>query len=143
MALRSTSPLDGSTLSVFREWNGYKLREALDAVEQGAAEWRDLPLAERAERLSQLAGLLRSDSAELSHLITFEMGKLRSESLQEVEDCARLCEHLARTAGDYLGHHSASSSPSHRATHPSGWCSAPPFRRCSLATAWCSSTPAR
>jgi len=114
MALRSTSPLDGSTLSVFREWNGYKLREALDAVEQGTAEWRDLPLAGRAERLSQLAGLLRSDSAELSRLITFEMGKLRSESLQEVEDCARLCEHLARTAGDYLGHEQLADSAGHR-----------------------------
>jgi hypothetical protein len=42
MALRSTSPLDGSTLSVFKEWNGYKLREALDQVE---GHWPNAPSA--------------------------------------------------------------------------------------------------
>ncbi len=114
MALRSTSPLDGSTLSVFKEWNGYKLREALDQVEAGAAEWQAQALAERAERLVQLAALLRSDSPELSRLITFEMGKLRSEAQQEIENCARLCEHLARVAGDYLGREQLADSWGHR-----------------------------
>jgi len=116
MALRSTSPLDGSTLSVFKEWNGYKLREALDEVAVGAVEWRALALAERAERLVQVAALLRSDSEELSRLITFEMGKLRREAQQEVEDCARLCEQLARAAGDYLGQESLIDSDGHRVT---------------------------
>jgi len=116
MALRSTSPLDGSTLSVFKEWNGYKLREALDEVGVGAAEWHALALAERAERLVQVAALLRSDSEELSRLITFEMGKLRREALQEVEDCARLCEQLARAAGDYLGQESLVDSDGRRVT---------------------------
>jgi succinate-semialdehyde dehydrogenase/glutarate-semialdehyde dehydrogenase len=116
MALRSTSPLDGSTLSVFKEWNGYKLREALDEVEAGTTEWRALALAERAERLAQVASMLRSDSDELSRLISFEMGKLRSEAIQEVEDCALLCEHMARAAGDYLGQRQLADSDGHRVT---------------------------
>jgi len=116
MALRSTSPLDGSTLSVFREWNGYKLREALDQVEIGTGEWRALGLAARAERLQQLAAMLRSDSTELARLITFEMGKLRSEAQREVEGCALLCEHLARRANDYLGQQELTDSGGHRVT---------------------------
>ncbi len=114
MALRSTSPLDGSTLSVFKEWNGYKLREALDQVAVGAEEWHAVSLAERAERLGQLATLLRSDGPELSRLITFEMGKLRSEADQEIENCALLCEHLARAADDYLGREQLTDSAGHR-----------------------------
>ncbi|MDX1593395.1 MAG: aldehyde dehydrogenase family protein [Gammaproteobacteria bacterium] len=114
MALRSTSPLDGSTLSVFKEWNGYKLRQALDEVEMGAMEWSGLDLAERAERIGGLAALLRSDSGELSRLISFEMGKLRSEALQEIENCALLCEHLAHAAGDYLGEERLVDREGHR-----------------------------
>ncbi len=114
MALRSTSPLDGSTLSVFKEWNGYRLREALDGVERGAAEWRARPLAERAERLNQVASVLRSDAVELARLVTFEMGKLRSEAQLEIENCALLCDHLARAAGDYLGQERLADSDGNR-----------------------------
>ena len=114
MALRSTSPLDGSTLSVFKEWNGYKLRETLDEAERGAVAWAALPLAERAERIAQIATLLRADADELSRLITFEMGKLRTESRREIENCARLCDHFAATAGTYLGCETLADSQGHR-----------------------------
>jgi succinate-semialdehyde dehydrogenase/glutarate-semialdehyde dehydrogenase len=113
MALRSTSPLDGSTLSVFKEWNGYKLRETLDQAELGARDWRGMSLADRAERLVRVAALLRADSDELSRVITFEMGKLRSEARQEIEACALLCDHFAARAGDYLDRQTLTDSEGH------------------------------
>jgi len=110
MLLRSTSPMDGSTLSVFDEWTGRKLLGALEEVHRAAGIWRAEPLARRCEQIARLGELLHNDRAELAGLITLEMGKVQREARTEIDDCVRLCEQLAELAPGYLAEESAGAA---------------------------------
>lgn len=92
MAVRSISPLDGSTLSVYETWTRRELKHALDELAGAWVAWRGLALSTRCERIARLGAMLRADAAELAQLVTREAGKLRAEALAEVETCAKLCD---------------------------------------------------
>lgn len=66
-------------------------------------EWQSTKLAQRANYLNKLARLLRDRIAELSQLITAEVGKPILQSRAEIEKCAATCEFYAESAPDFLG----------------------------------------
>jgi len=96
--IRSISPFNGSTLSVYETWTSRKLRHTLDEVAVNWEAWRTLPLKQRCERIARLGGVLRADAAEIGALITRETGKLLREAHAEVETCASMCDHAAFSA---------------------------------------------
>ncbi len=85
--------------------------EALAAAED-AASWAERPVAERADRLRALAGLLRRDRWELAATVVLEVGKGWRDAAAEVGEAIDFCEYYARQAerqlneqrlGDYPG----------------------------------------
>ena len=73
------------------------------------------PLATRKQELMGLAAGLRASSAQLSHLISLEMGKPVSEALAEIEKSAITCEFFADNLQVFLAAQEM-ASPYRRAT---------------------------
>ena len=68
--------------------------EAFDAVErchEAFLTWRHRSLEDRAEVIAKIGEALSERKEELARLMTEEMGKLVSQSHQEIELCAQIC----------------------------------------------------
>src|SRR3989442_13924941 len=71
--------------------------------------WSKLSVRERAGYVPKLATSLRSRKREYAELITTEMGKPISQSLEEVEKSAWAAEGYAENAARWLGEELAST----------------------------------
>jgi succinate-semialdehyde dehydrogenase/glutarate-semialdehyde dehydrogenase len=74
----------------------------LRAAGEAFRHWRRTPINERARFMHRAAAVLRGRSADLSALMTREMGKPITGSEAEVEKCAAACDHFAEHAARYL-----------------------------------------
>jgi succinate-semialdehyde dehydrogenase / glutarate-semialdehyde dehydrogenase len=93
--VQTFNPATGAQLASYQETSDEQVDALLDRAKQAAAAWREVPLAERAEKLRSLAGALRDRGDELARLATAEMGKPLAQSQAEVEKCASACEWFA------------------------------------------------
>lgn len=100
--MEAVNPSTGETIETYDRDSGGEVDEMLDRAVEAFEEWRDRPLREREELLVDLADALREDKRDYAELITREMGKPISQSVAEIERCARLCDHYAEHAGEYL-----------------------------------------
>ncbi|WP_445396179.1 aldehyde dehydrogenase family protein [Zobellella sp. An-6] len=95
MTFISFNPATGRQNGVFEALDGNQLERRLQQSAEAAESWRQSPFAERAALLNQLAAQLSANRERLALCITREMGKLLSESLAEVDRCARECAYFA------------------------------------------------
>jgi len=65
-------------------------------------KWRDVPVADRAAMMKELATVLRAEKRTYAELITKEMGKPIREALAEVEKCAVLADYYAANTVEFL-----------------------------------------
>jgi succinate-semialdehyde dehydrogenase/glutarate-semialdehyde dehydrogenase len=98
----SINPYTGETVFECAAWDTAAIEQALGRADAAFRSWSRRSFAERAERMQALAGLLRAEKAELSQLITLEMGKRISEAEAEIEKCATVCEYYAEHAAQFL-----------------------------------------
>lgn len=76
--------------------------EAIEACHDAHREWRKRSFSERAGVLCSIAGTLQQHKEPLARLMTDEMGKLLSQSFDEVDLCAAICEYAAEQAPEVL-----------------------------------------
>src|ERR1700754_2692304 len=88
-------PATEQELASYAEHGPEQIEAALATAHAAFGEWRRRDVGERAELLRGVARELRARAAELSPLITSEMGKPLAESAFEVEKCAGACEYFA------------------------------------------------
>ena len=79
-----------------------EVESRLRAADDAFRSWRRVPMDRRAELMHNAASVLRDRSAELSAMMTREMGKPIAASEAEVEKCAACCDHFADHAAEYL-----------------------------------------
>src|SRR5438067_1496115 len=70
--------------------------EAVEAARSAQREWRRLPHAERVASLRETERLIDERKLELAAAISFEVGKVRTESIAEVEEAIDLIETYCR-----------------------------------------------
>jgi 1-pyrroline-5-carboxylate dehydrogenase len=70
--------------------------EAVDAARGAQREWRRLPHAERVALLRAAAALIAERKLELAATVSMEVGKVRTESIAEVEEAIDLIETYCR-----------------------------------------------
>ena len=70
--------------------------EAVDAARSAQREWRRLPHAERVASLRETERLIDERKLELAAAISLEVGKVRTESIAEVEEAIDLIETYCR-----------------------------------------------
>src|SRR5213596_3911299 len=69
------SPATGETLGVFPRSSAEDVDKAVEAAKAAYEEWRLVPAPRRGEILFRFAELLKEHKADLTELMTHEMGK--------------------------------------------------------------------
>jgi len=102
MAYATVNPYTGELVTTFPEATDAQIEAALAAGQAAFLRWRETSHAERAEKLRNLAAILRRDCAKHAALITLEMGKITAESKAEIETSAGIAEYFAAHAEKFL-----------------------------------------
>ncbi len=82
----STSPADGEQIGTFPRSDVDDVDRAVAAAQAAFEEWRLVPAPKRGELLFRFARLLAEHKAELTDLMTHEMGKVKAEAGGDVQE---------------------------------------------------------
>jgi aldehyde dehydrogenase (NAD+) len=82
----STSPADGELIGTFPKSGAEDVDHAVAAAKEAYEEWRLVPAPRRGEILFRFAQLLVENKAELTGLMTHEMGKVKAEAGGDVQE---------------------------------------------------------
>jgi aldehyde dehydrogenase (NAD+) len=82
----SSSPADGEVLGIFPKSGAEDVDRAVAAAKSAFEEWRLVPAPKRGEILFRFARLLEEAKAELTDLMTHEMGKVKAEAGGDVQE---------------------------------------------------------
>jgi len=82
----STSPADGEPIGVFPRSGAEDVDRAVAAAKAVYEEWRLVPAPKRGEILFRFAQLLIEHKADLTDLMTHEMGKVKAEAGGDVQE---------------------------------------------------------
>jgi len=82
----STSPADGEPIGTFPKSGPEDVDRAVAAAKEAYEDWRLVPAPKRGEILFRFAQLLVEHKAELTDLMTHEMGKVRPEAGGDVQE---------------------------------------------------------
>lgn len=99
--LKSINPANGSVLGSVKISTKAELEVAVRQAKTAAPDWRKTPIKKRADSLVKLAGLLKKNQPALANLISREMGKPITQSLDEVSSAAGTLRYNAQ-AGQKL-----------------------------------------
>jgi succinate-semialdehyde dehydrogenase/glutarate-semialdehyde dehydrogenase len=103
MAYQTTNPATGETVATFEEISDVELAKVIDVAQSCyEADWRNRPIAQRAQIVRTAAKLMRERQEQLAGLITLEMGKLIAEARGEVGLSADILDYYADRAEAYL-----------------------------------------
>ena len=82
----STSPADGDHIGTFPKSGADDVDRAVEAAREAFESWRLVPAPKRGELLFRFAQLLVEQKAELTDLMTHEMGKVKAEAGGDVQE---------------------------------------------------------
>ncbi len=82
----STSPADGELIGTFPKSGAEDVDRAVAAAREAYEDWRLVPAPRRGEILFRFAELLVEHKAELTDLMTHEMGKVKAEAGGDVQE---------------------------------------------------------
>jgi aldehyde dehydrogenase (NAD+) len=82
----STSPADGELIGTFPRSGAEDVDRAVAFAKEAFADWRLVPAPKRGEILFRFAQLLVEHKAELTELMTHEMGKVKAEAGGDVQE---------------------------------------------------------
>ncbi len=117
------SPIDGSKIGAVDHLDGASVGAKIDAAHEAFLEWRTTPAPIRGELVRILGEVLREYKEGLAEVITWEVGKIKSEALGEVQEMIDICDFAVGLSRQLYGLTIASERPGHhmRETwHPLG-----------------------
>src|SRR5437763_5603161 len=95
MPIASINPATGEKLKEFSPFDDAEIERRLNRAENASRKYRQTAFGQRSELMEATAELLLLEKDQLARIITLEMGKLFSASLEEVEKCVRGCRFSA------------------------------------------------
>ncbi|MEU3193514.1 aldehyde dehydrogenase family protein [Streptomyces sp. NPDC006992] len=117
------TPLTGERLFELRAATAADTETAVAEASAAFRTWRSTPAPRRGELVRRLGELLREHKSDLADLVTMEAGKIRSESLGEVQEMIDICDFAVGLSRQLYGRTIASERPGHRLAetwHPLG-----------------------
>jgi aldehyde dehydrogenase (NAD+) len=90
----STSPADGEQIGTFPRSGADDVDRAVEAAKAACEEWRLVPAPKRGELLFRFARLLADHKAELTELMTHEMGKVKAEAGGDVQEAVDMSYYM-------------------------------------------------
>jgi acyl-CoA reductase-like NAD-dependent aldehyde dehydrogenase len=100
----SVSPANGDTIGVFPRSGAEDVDRAVAAAKAAYEEWRLVPAPKRGEILFRFAQLLTEEKAELTDLMTREMGKVKAEAGGDVQEAIDMSYYMAGEGRRLFGH---------------------------------------
>jgi succinate-semialdehyde dehydrogenase/glutarate-semialdehyde dehydrogenase len=100
--LKSIHPFDQSVIDEFPVLTPHDIQAKLDKATLAFSHWKKTTFTQRSEVLLRAASILRKNKEDYARIITWEMGKVISESRAEIEKCAVGCEYFAKNAETFL-----------------------------------------
>lgn len=91
----TTNPVDGTEIDRFDLMSDTEMNTAIEGCHAAFLDWRMKSHDKRGKVIAAIGAELRARKDELADLMTREMGKLRSQSVQEIELCAGICDWTA------------------------------------------------
>jgi alpha-ketoglutaric semialdehyde dehydrogenase len=91
----STSPADGELIGTFPRSNADDVDRAVAAAKAAFEDWRLVPAPRRGEILFRFAHLVTEHKAELTDLMTHEMGKVKAEAGGDVQEAIDMSYYMA------------------------------------------------
>ncbi|PHS04599.1 MAG: aldehyde dehydrogenase family protein [Blastopirellula sp.] len=117
------SPIDADLLAEFPIAQMTDVIDVVAAAKSAFMQWRLVPAPKRGEFVRRIGNALREHKESLADLITLECGKIRQESLGEVQEMIDVCDFAVGQSRQLYGLTIASERPEHRLTeqwHPLG-----------------------
>lgn len=102
MIFKSINPFTQEVIAEHEVLTATQLNHKLQLSETAFKNWRNTSFQERADKMKNLANILRAKKEELGLLITNEMGKILFEGISEVEKSAANCDFYAENAEKML-----------------------------------------
>lgn len=109
-SITSINPTTGAPIRDFALQDDAAVEAALAAAAAAQAEWRKVPVADRAALLPKIAAVLREGKARYAEMIVREMGKPLPEAEAEVEKCAFNCDFYSKQGPVWLADEAVASS---------------------------------
>ena len=100
----SLSPANGETLGVLPKSGPEDVDRAVAAAKAAYEDWRLVPAPERANVLYRFASLLADEKADLTDLMTREMGKVKAEAGGDVQEAIDMALYMAGEGRRMFGH---------------------------------------
>jgi acyl-CoA reductase-like NAD-dependent aldehyde dehydrogenase len=100
----SLSPATGDGLGTFPKSSAEDVERAVAAARDAWDDWRLTPAPERAQVLYRFAALLTEQKAELTDLMTREMGKVKAEAGGDVQEAIDMSLYMAGEGRRMFGH---------------------------------------
>lgn len=102
MAIQTVNPYTNLPGKEFDELTEEQIETKITAADTAYISWRDTPVKERCAILAKVAQLLQDKKDKLAKLITEEMGKLISESRDEIDISSAIYKYYADNAESFL-----------------------------------------
>jgi alpha-ketoglutaric semialdehyde dehydrogenase len=100
----STSPADRELLGIFPKSGPEDVDRAVEAAKEAFEEWRLVPAPKRGEIVFRFAELLKEHKAELTDLMTHEMGKVKAEAGGDVQEAIDMSYYMGGEGRRLFGH---------------------------------------
>jgi alpha-ketoglutaric semialdehyde dehydrogenase len=100
----SRSPADGELLGVFPRSGPEDVDRAVDAAKAAYEGWRLVPAPKRGEMIFRFAELLKEHKADLTGLMTHEMGKVKAEAGGDVQEAIDMSYYMGGEGRRLFGH---------------------------------------
>src|SRR5699024_4503409 len=92
---QAVNPATGEVVATFDTATDAEVEQALAAAHAAYAEWREVPIAERAPVVKRIGELFVERRADLAALATEEMGKPLGEARGEAKFCGEIFDYFA------------------------------------------------
>ncbi len=100
----SRSPADGQVIGIFPKSGADDVDRAVEAAKAADEDWRLTPAPKRGELLFRFAQLVLEHKAELTDLMTHEMGKVSAEAGGDVQEAIDMSYYMAGEGRRLFGH---------------------------------------
>jgi aldehyde dehydrogenase (NAD+) len=107
------SPIDGDKIADLKCDNAHTLEEKITKSIAAFHAWRDVPAPKRGELIRVFGNELRKHKELLASLITIECGKIKQESLGEVQEMIDICDFAVGLSRQIGGLTLPSERPNH------------------------------
>ncbi|MFD1061825.1 NAD-dependent succinate-semialdehyde dehydrogenase [Winogradskyella litorisediminis] len=101
-AFKTINPSNGNTISSYNYMTNHEVKDIISDSNKAFSSWKHKSFEERGKIIKSIGEELQNYKKELSQLMTDEMGKLVSQSHDEVDLCTAICNYCAENAAEVL-----------------------------------------